>query len=132
MDRPAPGTQDPGLIRQTQSGRSLPTETGQALWDYAKRAVAREVLGLTDAKSRRPCFVVFDSEERPVAFTEWDIAVSFARWQMEMRPDAYLGIGVPEDVVELWDRSSLSPGEAERLDEAGQVAVARDAGEAAA
>jgi hypothetical protein len=114
---------DRGLIRQTQSGRSLATETGKPLWEHAKRAVAREALGLSAPQARRPCFVVFDSEERPVAFQEWDQAVAFARWQMESHPEPFSHVRMPEDAVELWDRSSLSQGEADLLEETGQAPV---------
>lgn len=121
-----------GLIRQTQSGRSLPTEPGISLWNHAKRAVARETLGLSDPQARRPYFVVFDSEERPVAFQEWDQAVAFARWQIESHPQAFAQVRMPEDAVELWDHSAFSQREVALLAEHGQAAINKSTGEEAA
>ncbi len=112
-----------GYLRQTHSGRALPTEAGLALWAHAKRAIAREVLGLADPQARKPFFCVLDAEGRPVGFTEWECAVAFARWQMESRPAAFHSVSMPEDAVELWDRSSISPEAALRLDESGHVQV---------
>lgn len=122
-----------GYLRQTHSGRPLPTETGLGLWAHAKRAIAREVLGVSEPQSRKPCYVVFDAEGKPIAFHEWDWAVAFARWQCEARPAAFIDVRMPEDLVELWDRSSLSPETVLAIDESGhaQVDPASTEGEAA-
>jgi len=107
-----------GLVHQTRAGRPLPTEAGASLWAHARRVVSAEILG-AQGQLRRPCFVVYGADGRPVGFRDWDDAVSYARWAMEENPDAFAHAGRPEDLVEAWDRALVSPEEAERIEQDG-------------
>lgn len=114
------------LIWQSKIGRALPTQKGRDLWAHATSIIAGEVLYGRCAEARRPCFVVFDAEDKPLAFRCWDDAVAFARWLKDSSPDAFGTVGNAEDLVETWERANLSSDEADRLEREGSVAIPND------
>ena len=117
------------LVWQSKIGRPMPTAKGRPLWDHAFSIVAGGILYGRAAESRRPCFVVFDTEGRPLAFRCWDDAVAFARWLMGAASMSFSAVENPEDLVESWERAHLSPVEAARLESEGAVPIPSPADE---
>lgn len=113
-----------GLVRQVPPhGRAAPTPPGEILWNHAKDLLARETLGERRIGSRRPYFVVFDGERKPYGFKDWDRAVEFAGRCLSESPGAFAAVGTPEDLVEIWERSLLSPDAIEKVDRHGVAIV---------
>jgi hypothetical protein len=111
-----------GLVRQTRSGRPMPTAKGRALWSHARSVRARALLG-ERPDAGRPFFVVFGWRGGGLAFRDWVSASYHAHALVKQGFAPHGGIGAPEDLIEIWPSLHLPPDVARRASNEGSAVL---------